>query len=133
LSVYSSIIYDPSSGDVFDIATGSTHDVNCLIVHEGQSFNANNAEITIADPMFVDAANGDYHIDAALSPAVDYCTDNLAMAVYQDIDFEDRGFDDESITNNPETNGAYDIGADETYGNDLVFKNGFELNLNYRE
>jgi predicted outer membrane repeat protein len=126
LNVYSSIIYDPSSGDVFDSDAGSNQNINCLIVHEDQSFDANNAFVTVADPMFVDATNGDYHINAAISPAVDYCTNTQAMAVYQDIDFQNRGFDDPDVTNlgnNPLA--IYDIGADESYGND-IFKNGFE-------
>ena len=126
LNVYSSIIYDPDSGNVFE-STGSSTTLNahCLIVHETSSFNTTNAMVTAADPIFVDAANGDYHINAALSPAVDYCTDNLAMAQNQDIDFEDRGFDDSAVINNF-TNAIYDIGADETQGNDIIFDNGFE-------
>lgn len=128
MSVYSSIIYDPSSSDVFDfISSGQdqpTHDANCLIVHETDSFDSDNAEITITDPMFVDASNGDYHISAT-SPAIDYCTDIIAVSQYADIDGEDRGFDD-PITPNNVTNGFYDIGADETYKNDVIFNTGFD-------
>ena len=128
LGIFSSIIYDSDSGDVFE-ATGpdTTLDTHCLIVHEDQSFDTTNAMVTVADPMFIDPANGDYHINPALSPAVDYCTDAQAMAQYKDIDFEGRGFDDPEVANNF-TNAIYDIGADEAQGN-LIFANGFELAL----
>jgi len=120
--VRSSIIYDSSSGDVFDTSDDSSHTVDCLLVHESSSFDANNAKVTVADPMFIDAANQNYHIDAALSPAVDYCSDSVAMAEHEDIDFQVRGFDNELIVNKF---GAYDIGADESLGNE-IFGDGFE-------
>jgi len=122
ISVLSSIIHDSDSGNVFDISGFSTHVVDCLLVHESGSFNANNARVTVADPLFIDAANQNYHIDAVLSPAVDYCTDAIAMAEHKDIDFQSRGFDIESRTNKF---GPYDLGADESLGDD-VFVDGFE-------
>jgi predicted outer membrane repeat protein len=121
--LYSSIIYDPSSNDVFGIKDQATYNVNCLIVHEADSFDASDTETIVAEPMFIDAANGNYHLNAVFSPAVDYCTDSLAMAQYQDIDGENRGYDDSTVNNGI---GPFDIGADETYDNDIVFKNGFE-------
>ena len=124
MNVYSSIIYDTNSSDIFINSQSSINDVNCLIVHEDQSFDANNAFVTVADPMFVDPANGDYHIDVATSPAVDYCDDTLANAQGPDIDNQARGFDDPSVPNNPLTNGTFDVGADEA--SDLIFSNGFE-------
>lgn len=125
LMVLSSIIYDSDSGDVF-ASTGSSTTLNthCLIVHESGSFDTTNAVITVADPIFVDAANGDYHLTAGVSPAIDYCTDTLAMAQNKDLDFQNRGIDDPNISNNL-GNGTYDIGADESYGN-AIFMNGFE-------
>lgn len=41
----------------------------------------------------------------------------------QDIDREDRGYDDPSFSN---LFGPYDIGADETYATDIIFKHGFD-------
>ena len=120
--VYSSIISDSSSGDVFNINGGSTHDADCLLVHESGSFDTNNARVTVGDPKFIDAANQNYHINAALSPAVDYCSDSQALAQHKDIDFQVRGFDNLSKTNKF---GPYDIGADESLGNQ-VFGDGFE-------
>lgn len=126
LNIYSSIIFDSDSGDVFGtVGSNTTLNPNCLIVHEAGSANNINANITEADPMFIDPANGDYHINAELSPAVDYCS-ALPSPQYRDIDNEVRGFDDPTIANNPDTNGTYDIGADETYSNDIIFKNTFE-------
>lgn len=124
LSVYSSIIYDPTGGVVFEPSVNFDRDTHCLIVHEIESFDASNNFITVADPVFVNPANGDFHIDAATSPAVDYCTDAMAMAQYPDIDNQTRGYDDPNAINNPDTNGTFDIGADEAH--DLIFANGFE-------
>ena len=120
--LYSSIVYDSSSGDVFDINGGSTHDVDCLLVHESGSFNTTNAKVTVANPEFIDAANQNFHIKTAISPAVDYCSDSEAMAVHKDIDFQTRGFNNELIT---DLFGPYDIGADESFGN-RIFMDGFE-------
>jgi len=124
LNVYSSIISEALNDDVFDPIENVTRSVNCLIVHEITSIGSFDNEVIVADPIFIDRANGDYHINPVLSPAVDYCTDTLAMAQYQDIDGEDRGFDDPDMTNNF-TDAIYDIGADEAQG-DLIFANGFE-------
>ena len=103
----------------------SSYGVHCLLVHETDSF-IGNSSVEVANPMFVDAANGDYHIDASLSPAVDYCNELNVMAQFKDIDSDVRGYDDPTVVNNPVTNGAFDIGADETYDNDIIFADGFD-------
>jgi len=124
LKLYSSIVYDPNSGNIFNSGEYFKH-INCLIAHEDQSFNTNpNDFVTVADPMFVDPDNGNYHIDVDTSPAVDYCTDTIAFAEHTDIDNQLRGLDNPNVINNPDTNGIFDIGADEAY--DLIFANGFE-------
>jgi len=38
------------------------------------------------------------------------------------IDFENYGWDDPNIS---DINGFFDAGADETYGNDIIFQDGF--------
>lgn len=126
LNIQSSIIYDFSSSDVFGVDPGGLLDFQCLIVHETDSFTIISEAVTAEDPFFVDPANRDYHLDAAVSPAVDYCTNAQAVPVFKDIDFEDRGFDDVLIPNNNATNGTYDVGADEAQFSDIIFKHGFE-------
>ncbi|MCB1605031.1 MAG: hypothetical protein KDI59_10305 [Xanthomonadales bacterium] len=68
--------------------------------------------------------NRDFHIDSALSPAVDYCDNSKTGTLQQDIDYEIRGWDDPNVPGN--VFGAFDVGADETYENDVIFRNGFE-------
>ncbi|MCB1586900.1 MAG: hypothetical protein KDI52_11495, partial [Xanthomonadales bacterium] len=71
------------------------------------------------DPQFVNRANRDYHI-AATSPVRDLC-DASDLLFGKDMDFENRGWDDPTISGDP-----YDVGADETYASDIIFEDGFE-------
>lgn len=100
---------DTSAGSNFDLAA------DCIVSHELTSLG-NATRSIVADPMFVDAANGDYHI-AHNSPAVDLCDDTNAPAE-GDLDDQDRGF---AIT---DPAAPFDAGADESQG--VVFSDGFE-------
>ncbi|MCF6300732.1 MAG: hypothetical protein L3J52_06400 [Proteobacteria bacterium] len=121
--IYSSIVHDASSGNVHDSNLGFvSHD--CTIFHEDASIPGGLGPTSVvADPEFVDRGNNDFHIDAALSPAVDFCDDDMTDVDYRDMDYEEFGFDDPTVANGL---GGFDVGADETYGNDIIFKNGFE-------
>jgi len=77
--------------------------------------------VTVADPNFVDRANGDYHLNWMTSPAVDYGDTFLASPAFTDIDNEERGFDWSRIPNEV---GNFDVGFDEQ--NDIIFADGFE-------
>ena len=100
---------DTSGGSAFDLTA------DCLVSHELGSIGSASRSI-VADPMFDDPANDDYHI-AHNSPAVDLCDDANAPAE-EDLDDQPRGF----VTDNPAT--PFDVGADETQG--IVFSDGFE-------
>ncbi|MCF6288954.1 MAG: hypothetical protein L3J53_06950 [Proteobacteria bacterium] len=126
LDLFSSIVDDSTTGIVVDIETGGVFNKDCILVHSIVGFDLDGDFVIAGDPIFVDSNNRNYHIDATMSPAVDACNNSQGPAVYKDIDFQDRGFDDLSIINHPSTNGAFDIGADETQGNDNIFKDGFE-------
>ncbi|VAW38403.1 hypothetical protein MNBD_GAMMA01-1345 [hydrothermal vent metagenome] len=120
-NVIASIIHDSSTGPVLDTSnTAATVNIECSILHEDESVTLKPFTI-VDDPEFIDRDNHNYHINAQTSPAVDYCYTNTGN--YRDMDFEERGWDDTSVTN---LHGPYDIGADETYGNDIIFTNGFE-------
>ena len=122
-TLYSSIVHETGGSPVpvYDTNPGTIAN-DCVIAHETTSFTPTFATI-IDDPQFIDRANRDYHISNT-SPAIDYCdTVNTDAANYKDIDNQDRGWDDPTVSNNL---GPYDIGADETYANDIIFKNGFE-------
>lgn len=118
LDLLASIVDEPNGIPVFPVASGSLN-VNCLISHEAGSFNGNN--VIVANPDFIDRSSGNYHL-SAVSPAIDRCADvnsNLGL----DIDLEPLGWDDPNQINGA---GAYDAGADETYLNDIIFKDGYD-------
>ena len=69
---------------------------------------------------FVDPTNDDYHL-ASNSQAIDACAMTTTIEE-RDSDNQLRGWDD-PIGN---FNGTYDAGADESYTNDIIFKNNFE-------
>ena len=137
LQIYSSIIDNPGNlvlnHDIEDYEVV----LSCIIANETTSISTSNNIINLAesfflgtqisqgDPEFVDRNNKDYHLSPA-STAIDTCRTPLQIpVVYKDIDFEERG------SNDPNSvdfyyNFFYDIGADEFYLNDLIFKHGFE-------
>ena len=125
IEIFSSIIHNDDGTLVYRGTDYGTNTIpfECLILNEIDSLPVE-PELILDDPNFVDRANGDYHINSVTSPAVDFCgTFNSSVPDYNDSDNDERGFDD-NFTNN--FRGPYDIGYDETYDNDLIFKNGFE-------
>lgn len=118
--IHSSIIAEETNvyGENEDISAS----FECVLVNESASFNAGGT-VTVGEPEFMDAANGDYH-NKPTSLAVDYCYE-ITSALFNDIDFDEyHGFDDPNKTN---LHGTYDIGADEyIVDNDIIFKNSFE-------
>ncbi len=121
LNLQSSIVYDASSGPVLNLAPGSTT-INCLMAHEEASVTGTN--ITVDDPEFIDPNNGDFGLNPTLSPAIDYCDDSQITIEHLDINNEMRGWDDPTVANQ---GGPFDLGADETYANDIIFEDGFEF------
>jgi hypothetical protein len=122
MSLNQSIVHDSSSGNVLNASFG-TANFDCVLVHEINSIAG--TQLFVDDPQFIDRNNGNLHIDAAISPAVDLCIDSGNGPL--DIDTDARGWDDPAVVNqgnNP--NARYDAGADETYANDIIFESGFE-------
>ncbi len=125
--ILSSIIDDASTGPIIDTDASNTSFFDCVIVHEDTSLGTANA-VSIDDPKFKDRVNRDYHLKAISSqiltpsPAIDYCG-KRAEVNHKDFDFENHGFDDLTVINNL---GFYDIGADESFENDVIFSDGFE-------
>ena len=123
LNVTNSIIYDGQSGDVLNSGPGSTF-FKCIIAHESASFSG--SEIFVTDPQFRDIEISDFHLNAQTSPAVDMCQDFTGNG-FIDIDTDIGGFDDPSRPNqdaNPDN--RFDAGSDESYDNDIIFKNSFD-------
>ena len=122
LSLNQSIVSDSSSGEVLNANFG-TATFDCILAHDINSISG--TQLFVGDPQFINRNNGDFHINAAISPAVDLCIDSGSGGL--DVDTDIRGFDDPTVVNqgnNP--NAKFDAGADETYDNDIIFKSGFE-------
>lgn len=122
LSIYGSIIYDEDSGDVV-VGPGVHTDIRCVNVHEDNSFNG--SQIFFGNPLFKAPFIRDYHL-AKNSPMIDKCFPNANVDISDDIDGETRGWNDPTVFNGVIPK-FYDVGADETYENDIIFKNGFEI------
>ncbi len=121
LNLQSSIVHDASSGTVMNLAAGTTN-INCLMAHEQATVTGTN--ITVDNPEFIDPSNGEFGLNPEFSPAIDFCDDSQITLEHLDYNNEPRGWDDPSVVN---VNGPFDLGADETYANDIIFENGFEL------
>ena len=97
---------------------------DCNVAHEIPTINiGSNENMLVADPFFVDRANGDFHLDAEFSPAVDLCEIVIANTSY-DIDLDQYNYDDPFVVNGSQE-GAFDAGADETLTSDIIFVDGF--------
>ena len=121
----SSIVHDASSGNVYSSSSPTTDIFDCVMVHEDASIigSGGGFQVNVDDPEFIDRVGGDFHINATTSPALDYCDGLATTPDYADIDLEQRGFDDPGVSN---ISGPFDVGADETYANDIIFEDDFE-------
>ncbi len=125
VEIFSSIIHNTDGALVYrgDVQPNTTLPYECLMVNETGSLPVE-PEIVADDPEFIDRANGDFHLNAAISPAIDFCTTlNASTPDFNDSDNEARGFDDPLATN---FQGPYDVGYDETYQNDIIFEDDFD-------
>jgi len=120
IEMYSSIVHEPG----LNVYSGSSTDLtaDCLIVNENASIPSASEDV-VDDPEFVDRVGGDFHLDAAISPALDFCDTFFSAPDFNDMDDDVRGFDDPTATNNL---GPYDVGYDESYDNDIIFEHGFD-------
>ncbi len=124
LNVFNSIISDAPT--VLYTETGNDPFIilDCNVLHEVPLINqGSNEDSVVADPVFIDRANGDFHLNAEFSPAVDLC-EIAASSISHDIDSEPFNYDDPFVKNTS-SEGAYDAGADETLTSDVIFANGF--------
>jgi len=118
------IIYDPLGVDVYnESGANPTRFMDCLVLHENQSFWGLASETSVvANPKFIDANNQNYQLSDD-SPAIDRCNQEWITAAYPDLLGHARGFD---IPGVPDLDGPYDAGAYESISSDVIFKHGFE-------
>jgi len=95
--------------------------ISCVIANETTSVSG---VAIVLEPEFIDRANHDYHLSGS-SKAIDFCPPLIEtyIPILTDIDGESRPWDDNQSN---DFFGIADAGADETYINDQIFKNGFE-------
>ncbi|MEZ5470293.1 MAG: hypothetical protein R3E90_00795 [Marinicella sp.] len=121
LSVHNAIIQHPLIQD----DNGNSNNIveyDCAFLSENNSITGNVGIINGNDPLFVDAANGNFKLQSN-SPAIDYCDEQTFIgAAYQDITGLDRGLDDPA---NGNFLGSFDAGAYEHNG-DVIFVDDFE-------
>ncbi len=118
MSLSSSVVHDPSSGNLFGPINGNLS-IDCLVSHEANSFVGTNT--IVGDPMFVSPSQGNFHL-ASGSPAIDMCS-GITMLNPLDMDMQTRAWDDPDVANGM---GAFDAGADERYFFEEMFLDGFE-------
>ncbi len=118
------LFYEYPSGTIITLTstTGTASATNyCLLSRDTSGLTGLNIIPLAADP-FVDRNTGDFHLDVTMGQsAMDQCNTNTYYPSNKDIDLEPRGIN-LPLAN---TDGPYDIGADEFFVEDL-FKNGFE-------
>ena len=126
--IVNSIIRDSNSVTLIEPFIGSEFLVKFQksIVHEKNSLGLpalpnTDLDIMVTDPMFVDSAGHNYHINPINSPAIDFAAANFSNL--EDIDYEARGLDNPNVN---DLHGPYDVGADESRRPDAIFKDGFE-------
>jgi hypothetical protein len=118
--VYEDVTLNPVV-DIFNSAYSEAN-ISCLMAHDVSSLPNITLNTVVDNPIFVDAQNFDYHLSIE-SPAIDFCDSSLYTPTTLDIDLQARGRDEMSIT---DFDGVIDLGMDEYYIADTLFKNGFE-------
>jgi len=112
--VYGSIIYQPGI-PMYDGQSDSFF-FSCSIADD-LGFPGQISQSLAADPMFIDSAAENYHIDPD-SPAVDFCAKGIWPPQDPDMDGENRGISAGALST------PFDAGADEAL--DLLFSDRFE-------
>ncbi len=114
------ILYEYASGATMTL-NSSTATNYCLLSRDTTGLTGLNIIQAVFDP-FVDRSTRDFHLDETSGvSAIDQCDTSVYSPSNKDMDLEPRGIN-LPIAN---TDGPYDIGADEFFVEDL-FKNGFE-------
>jgi len=114
LSIKNSLL-DNHPETILEQSGSNTLQVICTVASDLSSL-----DFHVFPTSFVDNDNDDYHL-AHDSQAIDACASTTTI-LNNDADNEPRGWDDPRGN----FNGTYDAGADESYTNDIVFKNDFE-------
>ncbi len=114
-----SIIYDPGAVILTRAAmTSNTVNSNCVLAHA--NYTSDTGSTMVGNPLFTDAASGDYKLQAG-SPAIDACATSVLTTADTDYSEYPRGSD---IPNVPNAPGPFDLGAFEVQA--ILFADSFE-------
>ncbi len=122
LGIHNSIVHDPSSGLAVDLAAQQAANlfVWCSMFHEDDN-GLYGDDVVVDDPHFTDRMARDFSLDHELSTAIDACFQWSNHD--QDYLGAPAGWDDPNVIG---SGGGYDMGAMESYGADVIFKDGLD-------
>lgn len=121
MNLSNSIVYETPNKNT--VATNSGVTTKCVMTNSGSGL-ASAPTVSVDDPKFIDAANGNYHLQAD-SPAIDFCT-YVQYVQGNDLDGNARGQDAPQVPDRS-AGALFDLGAYE-WADDAIFTNGFEEN-----
>ena len=121
LTLAGSIIFEAFYGNSVVTSNSSTVNTHCVYTHDSSTLTGINI-IQSPNTPFVDEFNSDFHLKTG-SLAIDACNTVSYMPTLQDIDAQNRGFD---VSESADLEGLYDMGADEFWANEIIFKDGFD-------
>ncbi len=114
-----SIIYDPGAVILTRAAmTSNTVNSNCVLAHA--NYTSDTGSTMVGNPLFSNAASGDYQLQAG-SPAIDACATSVLTTADTDYSEYPRGSDLPNVPNAP---GPFDLGAFEVQA--ILFADSFE-------
>ena len=111
--------------DIFGFTAGATFNGSCSELHEIATVPDTNGMGTIGSDFFTGTDDDPYtslYHTLNQSEAEDACGVGTYFPLFGDIDGEPRGWDNPDFIN---LDGPYDIGADETYLGDVIFRDNF--------
>jgi hypothetical protein len=119
LNIMNSIVHDPGSGLAVDLSQQQEDDlfVWCSLFHEDSGLYGN--DVLVEDPHFMNRNARDFSLNHLQSPAIDEC---FELSEYdRDYLAAPAGWDDPNVV---ASGGGFDMGAFESYGSDVIFKDG---------
>lgn len=121
ITLFNSIVHDPSSGLVADLSQQQANDFHafCVMFHEDSGLYGD--DVMVQDPHFKNPQSRDYRVNGLISGAVDEC---FELSEYTtDILGSPTGWNDPNVM---ASGGVYDMGAFESYDGDVIFMSGLD-------
>lgn len=117
------VIVHDSTGTPVLSGSQSTVTNYCILAHDTSTLTGFNLIQSIPSP-YVEASGNNIHLKSD-TLAIDACDTSAYSPVFKDTDQQNRNFD----TATPNLDGAYDMGADEYWADEIIFKDGFDIHI----